>query len=73
MLRPGMIDADIRRFIDDICTNWRPEWGDRTAWAHELTWSYTADIDRMVDRLQDRYAQRRGRRPTRRGFCDSWA
>ncbi len=61
MLRPGMIDADIRRFIDDICTNWRPEWGDRTAWAHELTWSYTADIDRMVDRLQDRYARRRGR------------
>ncbi len=66
VLRPGMTNEDMRQFIDDIRTNWRPEWGDLDAidldaWAHELAWSYTADIDRLVDRIRDRYALGRGR------------
>lgn len=50
MLRPGLTNDEIQQFIDDIRTNWRPEWGDPPAWV-DLVWRFAADIG-SIDRAR---------------------
>lgn len=61
MLRPSFTNDAMRTLIHQLQTDWHPEWGDPAAWHAELTWSLTADIDRLVARIRDRYAIDRGR------------
>jgi hypothetical protein len=61
MLRPSLTNAQIRHVIQQAQAAWNPAWGDPAAWADEITWSWTADIDRLVERLRDRYSAHRGR------------
>ncbi len=55
MLRPSGKDADFRQALEQDLAAWNP------AWEKEISWSLTADIDRLLEPIQALYSATRGR------------